>query len=367
MGSGCDWASFSPSTIVVNGFRTAGKSIDGGQTWSVYGDESIGPVDGGCIAASGALNYVAVSSGSSGDPYYTTDGGASWTMIIIPGIPHGNRIKGAANSASGLIRLTVDSTVGWNSNDVHFLFGARGAGLADNAYPITVIDDTHFDLQGTRFAGATARGGYIQDTKDPRWHPGSYYNSRMVVADRGTPSTYYMYHPLHGTYKSSNGGVSWTLASRTIFPNSGSNSKMRSVFGRAGHLVFSSGDVGGSPPFGSLYYTQNGLSTDWVAVPDVRRVVGIGFGAAAPSGGTGYPTCFIAGWVSLNRGVTYSYGIWQSVNFDQPRPTWTKLIDYPAGNFDAIKDLDGDPNIYGVCYIGHAGSGWSWRHEVVRS
>ena len=272
-------------------------------------------------------------------------------MITIPGVSHGNRIKGAANNGSGLIRLTVDSTAGWKTNDAHFLFGARGAGLADNTYKITVIDDSHLDLQGTTFVGATAGGGYIQDTGNPGWHPGSYYNSRMLVADRGAEGTYYMYHPLHGTYKSTDGGVSWALTSSKIFPNSGSNTKMRSVFGKAGHLVFSSGDVGGSPPFGSFYFTQNGLLTDWVTVPDVRHVVGVGFGAAPPSGGNGYPTCYIAGWVSQNRGATYSYGLWQSINFDQPRPTWTKLIDYPAGNFDAIKDLDGDPNHYGVFAI----------------
>ena len=74
-------------------------------------------------------------------------------MIIIPGVPHGNRIKSAANNGSGLIRVAVDSTAGWKTNDAHFLFGARGAGLADNTYKITVIDDTHLDLQGTAFAG----------------------------------------------------------------------------------------------------------------------------------------------------------------------------------------------------------------------
>ena len=68
----------------------------------------------------------------------------------------------------------------------------------------------------------------------------------------------------------------------------------------------------------------------------------------------------MAGWVS--RGIKYVYGIWYSTNFDQPVPTWDFITDYPNGNFDVVKDLDGDPNHFGVFYVALSGSGWSWGH-----
>ena len=91
--------------------------------------------------------------------------------------------------------------------------------------------------------------------------------------------------------------------------------------------------------------------TDWVVVPDVRRVVGVGFWRSRTVRRYWLPYLLHRGMGLAKPGASYSYGIWQSVNFDQPKPTWTKLTDYPAGNFDAIKDVDGDPNYYGVCYM----------------
>lgn len=91
-GSSCDWASASPSTIVciANAAHgdSSGYSRDGGLTWAAfYGKPNeIGKAYyGGSIAASTNYNFVWVPS-NCGDPFYTKNGGVSWTRITISGI-----------------------------------------------------------------------------------------------------------------------------------------------------------------------------------------------------------------------------------------------------------------------------------------
>ena len=92
-GASCDWASSSPTTIVcianTSDSDSSGYSRDGGLTWSVFPavPNEIGKAHfGGSIAASTSTNIVWVSS-NCGDPFYTTNGGSSWTKIVIFGIP----------------------------------------------------------------------------------------------------------------------------------------------------------------------------------------------------------------------------------------------------------------------------------------
>jgi len=92
MGWSVDYASTDPSFIVglMNwNVEKSGYSTDGGQTWSQFASQpplfSNGKL-GGSIAASTPTNFVWVPQ-NNGNPYYTTNGGASWAQVSIPGIP----------------------------------------------------------------------------------------------------------------------------------------------------------------------------------------------------------------------------------------------------------------------------------------
>lgn len=107
----CDYASASPSTIVAltnwDGNEVSGKSTDGGNTWSTFVNTTHVPFQGdpggnkgGMIAASSATNYVMVRTDNGGNPnqmYYTTDGGANWSVC------------------GGLTGIPTSGTTGWNS------------------------------------------------------------------------------------------------------------------------------------------------------------------------------------------------------------------------------------------------------------
>ncbi len=92
-GTSCDWASISPSTIVciadTSTADSSGYSRDGGSNWNTFSarpSEIGGTYYGGSIAASTSTNFVWAPS-NCGDPFYTTNGGMSWTKIVISGVP----------------------------------------------------------------------------------------------------------------------------------------------------------------------------------------------------------------------------------------------------------------------------------------
>lgn len=70
-------------------------------------------------------------------------------------------ISGAANNGAGLIRLTVSSTAAYTTGAQLAVNGIVGTVEANGPWTVTVIDATHFDLQGSTFTNAYVSGGTI--------------------------------------------------------------------------------------------------------------------------------------------------------------------------------------------------------------
>ncbi len=80
-------------------------------------------------------------------------------------------ITGAANNGSGLIRITVASTSTLATGNLKTISGVVGTTEANNTaangwWKITVIDGTHFDLQGSAFVNAYTSGGIVGGSLD---------------------------------------------------------------------------------------------------------------------------------------------------------------------------------------------------------
>jgi len=97
-----DWASSNSSFIVAltdnqQGYvggkykNHSGTSVDGGRTWaSLAAPSAVSSrgLIGGCVAASSTKNFVwAPTDGAGGavQPFFTTDGGLTWTQIVVAG------------------------------------------------------------------------------------------------------------------------------------------------------------------------------------------------------------------------------------------------------------------------------------------
>lgn len=186
----------------------------------------------------------------------------------------------------------------------------------------------------------------------------SYYMDRQIVAaDRVNTGTFYAYNYLKGLYRSTDGGITWTLIkSGEIVPFSGYNTKLKAVPGNAGHLFYTNGQSGNrgdpNPDRSDTFMRSTDGGVTWTPIPNVFEVYDFGFGAPAATGG--YPAIFIAGWVGSQ------YGIWRS---DNQGTSWTQIGEWPLGSIDAIKTISGDMNQFGRIYVGFAGSGYIYGDD----
>jgi hypothetical protein len=77
-------------------------------------------------------------------------------------------VTGAAAGTGGVIRLTVNLTQGVLTNDQVNVTGVTGTTEANGSWPVTVIDATHIELQGTLFVHAYVSGGTVTDVTAPQ-------------------------------------------------------------------------------------------------------------------------------------------------------------------------------------------------------
>ena len=76
-------------------------------------------------------------------------------------------VEGAASGTGGVVRLQVFSTAGMSTNDEAVVSGVVGTTEANGTWPITIIDATHIELQGSVFANAYVSGGSVVDISSP--------------------------------------------------------------------------------------------------------------------------------------------------------------------------------------------------------
>ena len=294
-----------------------------------------GSVNSSAIQMGWSLDYassdpsfiVGLSDWNSEQTGYSTNGGATWTYF-------------ASAPASGLRGGTVAASTPQN------IIWAPAGGRQ----PYYTLN------QGATWTGITLPGVTSWNGFDFVY----YLVQRSVTADRVNASTFYLYFAGHGVFQTTNGGATWTnvysgnnghIESNASY--AGYNSTLSSVPGKAGHLFYTSGPLTGStatsPVNNPLFRSTNGGVT-WTAVPNVVAVSFFGFGAAAP--GQSYPTIDIVGYVNN------VFGIWQSVD---NATTWSNIGTYPLGELDGISAISGDPNNYGVVYVGFGtGGGYAY-------
>jgi photosystem II stability/assembly factor-like uncharacterized protein len=248
-------------------------------------------------------------------------------------------------------------------NDCDDTWGWGGTGAAATPTSWIWVPSRKRAPYFTRDGGQTwqklALPGVRDDVSDAGWgslHFDYYLNRHIVAADRVNIGTYYLYHPVHGVFRSSDFASTWTLVrSGALMPFSVFNAKLQSVPGRAGHLFFTSGQQGTprdtNPSTAAPFLHSRDGGATWAEIPRVSEVYAFGFGKAEQS----YPTLFIAGWYG---GM---YGIWKSTD---EGASWKPLgPEYALDSLDTVKTIDGDKDRTGVVYLGFAGSGYAYYAE----
>jgi hypothetical protein len=100
---------------------------------------------------------------------FTDNSGGAVTSVATAidmqqNVPQVN-ITGAADNGAGLLRLTVDGAANMATGQKWFVNSAGGiTGVNGKVWPITRVDNTHLDLQGSAglWGGAWTAGGYLR-------------------------------------------------------------------------------------------------------------------------------------------------------------------------------------------------------------
>jgi hypothetical protein len=240
-----DWAKDAPSTIVA-AIHPGGatKSTDFGATWTALPSQTPfrNVYNGGCIATSTAMNFVAFSR--AGGLYYTTDGGNSWNASGYAGrFPPYAQVKS----------LCADQV----TPGTFYMYSFGGGGVyksTNNGQSFSRVSLFKFPKEGPTLAMKSVpgnaghlfeSGGFLDTGKPPiilhrfswstdggarwrsiaNWTEVTAFGFGTIVEGQGYPTIYAAgwYNGVIGVYKSSNfnpatGAGSWALLGGTSYP-----------------------------------------------------------------------------------------------------------------------------------------------------
>jgi photosystem II stability/assembly factor-like uncharacterized protein len=186
-----DYASSSPNTLVGLadwwGTEQTGTSTDGGKTWQAFPASIPGASAdfmGGTIAASTPKNIIwAPADGFN--PYYTLDGGKTWTAISLPGVSS------------------------WGGFDWAYYLNTRTV-TADRVQPHTfylyfngVFKTTDGGVSWTQIAGVLEPYAYNSSIQAVPGAQGNLFFSGGIQGNGTNPPSW------AGFYKSTDGGSTW--------------------------------------------------------------------------------------------------------------------------------------------------------------
>ena len=279
-------------------------------------------------------DYLVASVAShqgTGDPTnsgYSTDGGDTWTGF--PTIPE-NSTDATNTFGFGTIAVSAPGNIVWAPS-----YGHR---------PQYTLDG------GTTWNPITLPGlaDYSQINPQPY-----YVIHDTLTADKTTPGTFYLFVNGAGTYRTTDGGTTWTLQSDQSALDTVArtdwrwNASLQTVPDHPGELYLTPGRLSGTTS--QTFYHSTDTGRTWQRVENMTGVTAFGLGAPAP--GTSNPTLYAAGY--LNN----TYGIYRSTD---NATTWTLLTTYPAGRTTEITTIAADPTTYGRLYLANAGgNGWTY-------
>src|SRR5262249_20438848 len=110
----------------------------------------------GSLAISNSAISTIVAAGGATESNINLRGSWSGGTFMVP---HNFKITSAADNGSGLIRLLVDSTTGYSTGFVTDVVKSSGDASCNGTWTVTVVDPTHFDLQGSTFVATCAGNG----------------------------------------------------------------------------------------------------------------------------------------------------------------------------------------------------------------
>jgi hypothetical protein len=203
-----DYASSNPGFVVgiadVGNSEESGYSTDGGATWTNFASappNTPGICQGGTIAASTPQNIIWAPADRC-NPYYTTNQGATWTPITLPGVSN----YGGFDFTYYLRQrsVTADRV---NANTFYLYYGGHGVFSTKNGGATW----TNVYNGNNGYIGSPAFSGYNSTIMSVPGYAGQLFYTGG--AQNGSTATTPVNEPF---YRSTNGGATWTVVPNVL-------------------------------------------------------------------------------------------------------------------------------------------------------
>ena len=229
------------------------------------------------------------------------------------------RITGGATVS----KKSLDGGVTWSSFPTVPAFGAIAGGeiralSSTNFIWVPRQQQPQYTLDGGTtwnavvLPGINAVGGASPSYGELNQSNGGFQLKRQILAiDPVTAGKAWIYHWGAGTFVTTNGGVSWTLASATTFSLSNFHAHMKPMWDRTNTLFITRGTINpvDNPATGEFAYSTNG-ATSWTTHPDIKAVSDFDFGAKLNN--QAYPSIYFYGCVNGNTVGHNGFGLYAS-------------------------------------------------------
>ncbi|MFA6286387.1 MAG: hypothetical protein WC661_03315 [Opitutaceae bacterium] len=289
-----------------------------------------------------ATNYVVVTNSdifntSTGNNFsgYSNDGGNTWTQFASN--PKALQTGSIAVSCRNGWGLGLDHIVMLpNANKPPYYSHNGGASwTATTSFPL----DANGNLSGkTAFWNAALK-------------------QRMLKADPFVANTFYLNLVDGGStgsfYKSTDGGITWTLVSGSGLPRYAHNGNLEVNYNVQNDLWFADGFQGtgtGMTTHG-LFHSAPGSGNVFTKVAGIDYAYTMALGASRGQSGDAAYTVYFYGKLTGDA----AWGIFRSVNGGA---SWDRVSYYPGGLFDTPTCMAASWDTFGLVYVGFMGNSY---------
>lgn len=326
---------------------------DGGNAWtSIQVHNPTNDSNGACVAVSDSNHFI-VGDCNTRQPFYTLDGGTTWTAITLPGTPAWTNFGGLEGRGKWIIADKVNSGnfamsfvglgifTNTNNGQNGSWTGPFNASVVNNADDFfkavpgqaghaiiywgqnainQLVQNPQFFITTNLYAGASQTWTGISNMK------------AVYAAGFGAPAAGTSYPALFVAGYTSlpcTGSFSNAVATNVAFP----------VTGAPAHTILPGSPVVMSDNGGG---DMRGTVVSYVGGTLIVNIDSVLDGAAGP----------FSAWIAQ------IYGIFTTTGNSAPgaTPIWTQLTIWPNNNIDEIQNISGDPNVVGRCYVSTGGA-----------
>ncbi|MEZ0217178.1 MAG: WD40/YVTN/BNR-like repeat-containing protein [Rariglobus sp.] len=291
-----------------------------------------------------ATNFVAISNSDifntgSGANYsgYSNDGGSTWTQFASnPSI-----LKSGS--------IAVSRRNGWGLGSDHIVilpFGNRPPYYSHDG-GATWTATTSFAVTGSGTLSASSQSAFWNEA----------LKQRQLKADPFVANTFYLNLVNSGTahnfYKSTDGGVTWTVVTNSGIPRYAHNGNLEVNYNLQDDLWFADGigGTGTNMATHGLFHSAPGSGNVFTKVAGIDYAYTMALGAGRGQSGDAAYTVYFYGKLTGDA----AWGIFRSVNAGV---SWDRVSYYPAGLIDTPTCMAASWDTFGLVYVGFMGNSY---------